>query len=466
MRRHPLAIMVLLVLSATASLAQAQEALAPEITAGIDAAVMKALKETGVPGASVAVVHDGAIALAKAYGRARLDPPAPATPAMRYPIGSISKQFTAAAVAMLAAEGKLGLEDRVAKFLPDLPRAGDITLRQILSHTAGIRDYWPQDFVPATMLEPITPDALLGRWARQPLDFEPGSKYQYSNTGYVLAGAIVEKVSGRPLMEFQRERIFRPLGMDSVVDFDQGGLTGGDPAGYVRYALGPLRPAPKEGKGWMFAAGHLAMTAADLARWDAAFIDGTVPGPAVSRALTQEVVLASGAGSGYGLGVGIELKGDRRIISHGGEVSGFTAENRVYPEDRAAIVVLANQDAVDAASAIADRIAELLFVSASPADAQMLGRVTGILEGLRKGRIDRALFTQNANAYFSDVALKDIGASLKRLGALKEIKPVRQGLRGGFVTRVYRAVLAKQTLRIVTRAQPDGAIEQYMLSVE
>jgi CubicO group peptidase (beta-lactamase class C family) len=254
--------------------------------------------------------------------------------------------------------------------------------------------------------------------------------------------------------------------MDSVVDFDQGGLTGGDPAGYVRYALGPLRPAPKEGKGWMFAAGHLAMTAADLARWDAAFIDGTVPGPAVSRALTQEVVLASGAGSGYGLGVGIDLKGDRRIISHGGEVSGFTAENRVYPEDRAAIVVLTNQDAVDAASTIADRIEDLIFVSASPADAQMLARVTSILEGLRKGRIDRSLFTPNANDYFSEQALKDIGASLKRLGALREIKPVRQGLRGGFTTRVYRAVLGKKTMRIVTRALPDGTIEQYMLSVE
>jgi D-alanyl-D-alanine carboxypeptidase len=466
MRRLHLAVTITLLLSATSSFAQAPPPPAPEIAAGIDAAVKKVLDETGVPGASVAVVRDGAIALAKAYGRARLEPPTPAAPGMRYPIGSISKQFTAASVVMLAAEGKLSLDDRVAKFLPDLTRAGDITLRQILSHTAGIRDFWPQDYVPASMLEPITPDALMGRWARQPLDFEPGSKYQYSNTGYVIAGAIVEKVGGRPLMEFQRERIFGPLGMDSVVDFDQGGLTGGDAAGYVRYALGPLRPAPAEGKGWMFAAGHLAMTAADLARWDAAFIDGTVPGPAVTRALAQEVVLTSGAGSGYGLGVGIELKGDRRVISHGGEVSGFTAENRVYPEDRAAIVVLTNQDAVDAASTIADKIAELIFVSASPADAQMLARVTGILEGLRKGRIDRSLFTSNANAYFSEQALKDISTGLKRLGAVKEIKPVRQGLRGGFVTRVYRAVLARKTLRIVTRALPDGTIEQYMLSVE
>jgi len=455
-----------LVFLATIAYAQTADGLAPEIANEIDAAVTEILVETGVPSASVAVVREGAIAWTKAYGLARLDPPTPATKTMRYPIGSISKQFTAAAVAMLAADGKLSLDDTVADFFPDLTRADDITLRQLLSHTAGIRDYWPQDYVPQTMLEPITTEALINQWARQPLDFEPGSKYQYSNTGYVIAGAIVEKVSGESLMEFLRERIFAPLGMDSVTDIDQGTLAPGDATGYQRFALGPPRPAPKEGKGWLFAAGPLAMTAVDLAKWNLSLIEDNVPGPAVFDELTREVVLTNGTGTGYGLGVGVALEGDRRVVGHGGEVSGFTATNRVYPEERAAIVVLANQDAANAAPAIAKKIAELLFVSASPSDAEMLVRVSGILNGLKKGRLDRSLFTPNGNGYFSEAALVDIKASLKRLGSLKEIKQIRQSLRGGLTTRVYRAVFKKTTLEIVTRAAADGKLEQYTLSVE
>jgi CubicO group peptidase (beta-lactamase class C family) len=463
--KQRLALLVLVFL-ATIAYVQTADGLAPEIAHEIDAAVTEILVETGVPSASVAVVSEGAIAWTKAYGLARLDPPTPATTTMRYPIGSISKQFTAAAVAMLAAEGKLSLDDTVADFFPDLTRAGDITLRQLLSHTAGIRDYWPQDYVPRTMLEPITTEALINQWARQPLDFEPGSKYQYSNTGYVIAGAIVEKVSGESLMEFLRERIFAPLGMDSVTDIDQGTLAPDDATGYQRFALGPPRPAPKEGKGWLFAAGPLAMTAVDLAKWNLSLIEDNVPGPAVFDELTREVVLTNGTGTGYGLGVGVALEGDRRVVRHGGEVSGFTATNRVYPEERAAIVVLANQDAANAAPAIAKKIAELLLVSASPSDAEMLTRVSGILDDLKKGRLDRSLFTPNGNGYFSEAALVDIKASLKRLGSLKEIEQIRQSLRGGLTTRVYRAVFKKKTLEIVTRAAADGKLEQYTISVE
>jgi CubicO group peptidase (beta-lactamase class C family) len=437
-----------------------------KITEGVDAAAEEVLEKTGVPSASVAVVYDGAIALTKAYGLARLDPPAPAATTMRYPIGSISKQFTATAVAMLAADGKLSLDDTVAEFFPHLTRADDITLRQLLSHTAGIRDYWPQDYVPPAMLQPITTQALIDQWARQPLDFEPGSMYQYSNTGYVVAGAIVEKVSGKPLMEFLSERIFVPLGMHSVIDIDQGALKAPAATGYQRFALGPPRLAPKEGKGWLFAAGPLAMTAEDLAKWDVSLIEGEVPGHAIFRELTREVVLSNGVGSGYALGVGVALEGNRRVVRHGGEVSGFTAVNLVYPEDRAAIVVFVNQDAVGAATAIAKEIAKLLFVSNSPADSEMLARVNEILRGLKKGEIDRTLFTPNANAYFSEAALADMKASLKKLGSLEEVKPTSQSLRGGLTTRIYRARFKKKSVEIVTRATASGKLEQFTISTE
>src|SRR5512138_1911248 len=114
---------------------------------------------------------------------------------------------------------------------------------------------------------------MLYKWARKPLDFEPGTKYQYSNTNYVIAGMIVEKVSGKDVFAFLRERVFTPLQMTSVLDINMGKLTDSDPVGYRRYALGPLRVAPKEGAGWLTAAGELAMTASDLARWDIAMIE-------------------------------------------------------------------------------------------------------------------------------------------------------------------------------------------------
>src|SRR5579864_5293785 len=131
-----------------------------------------------------------------------------------------------------------------------------------------------------TMLRPTTARKILDNWARKPLDFEPGTKWQYSNTNYVIAGMIVEKVAGKPLVDFLTDHVFRPLKMLSVTNIDEAPLGGEDPSRYLRYALGPPRPAPKEGKGWLSTAGELAMTARDLALWDISMIDQTVLKPA------------------------------------------------------------------------------------------------------------------------------------------------------------------------------------------
>src|ERR1051325_9214254 len=277
--------------------AHAQSDLSSELRSKIDSLANDALAESGVPSASVAVVKDGKIVYLHAYGSARLEPNTPATSEMRYSIGSISKQFTAAALLLLQEQGKLSLDDKVAKFIPDLTRANEVTIRQLLSHTSGYQDYWPQDYVMPFMLKPVTAQQILDRWARKPLDFDPGTKWQYSNTNYVIAGVIVEKAAGKPLLEFLREKVFAPLGMRSVLNIDQEKLTESDPTGYMRYALGPLRVAPKEGRGWLFAAGELAMTAEDLARWDISIIDQKVMQPASYRELETEVLLKNGLGT-------------------------------------------------------------------------------------------------------------------------------------------------------------------------
>ena len=417
-----------------------------------------------MPSASIAVVQDGKIAYVQAYGNARLDPNMAATSAMRYSIGSISKQFTAAAILLLAEEGKLSLNDAVSKYVPGLTRGDEVTIRELLSHTSGYQDYWPQDYVPPLMLQPISAEGIMDRWARKPLDFDPGTKWQYSNTNYVIAGVIVEKVSGMPLLQFLSQHVFTPLQMKSVADTNQNKLPPTDPGGYFRYALGPLHPAPKEGRGWMFAAGELAMTAEDLARWDISMMDETVLKPASYQEMETEVLLKDGVGTRYGLGVQVMNVNGHRVLEHSGEVSGFTAENIVLPDDKLAVAVLTNQDAAEAASEIGNQVRAQLVSAMNPQDPKQDALIRNIYDGLQQGKIDRSLFTDNANAYFTEQALKDYAASLGPLGAPQGFAQTRSSSRGGMMARIYEVRYAKKNLVIIIYEMPDGKIEQYLIA--
>jgi D-alanyl-D-alanine carboxypeptidase len=468
MRRRSLpylaAITILILYETMAPNAQAQ--LRSSLREQIDQIATDALAKTGVPSASVAIVKDGQIAYLHAYGDSRLEPRTAAKPEMRYSIGSISKQFTATAILLLQEQGKLSLDDKVGKFIPDLTRANEVTIRQLLSHTSGYQDYWPQDYVMPMMLQPVTAQKILDMWARKPLDFDPGTKWQYSNTNFVIAGLIVEKASGVPLLQFLQEKVFAPLGMKSVANIDQEKLGDTDPVGCMRYGLGPLRPAPKEGKGWLFAAGELAMPAEDLAKWDISIIDRKLMKPESYDEFETEVVLKNGLGTRYGLGVDVSLESGHRALSHGGEVSGFTAENMVFPDERVAIAVLTNEDAAGAASEIARSIAPLLLVSDDPQTSAKLEQARKIFEGLQRGTIDRSLFTDNANFYFSDQALKDFANSLGPLGTPQDFTQTRQALRGGMKLRVYRVKFPSKTLQAWTYEMPDGKLEQYQVAAQ
>ena len=444
--------------------AQAQTTLSPELRSNIDSIAKDVLQKTGVPSASVAVVQDGKIAYLQAYGSARLDPQTAATPAMRYSIGSISKQFTAAAVLLLVQEGKLSLDDPVSKYIPGLTEGDKVTIRELLSHTSGYQDFWPQDYVPPLMLKPITADQIMNMWARKPLDFQPGTKWQYSNTNYVIAGAIVEKVSGKTLMELLTEKVFTPLQMKTVTNTDANKLPPSDPGGYFSYALGPLHPAPKEGHGWMFAAGELAMTAEDLAKWDISIIDQSVLKPTSYGEMETEVVLKDGVGSRYGLGMFVTSNNGHRTLEHGGEVSGFVAENIVLPDDKIAVAVLTNQDASEAAGDIGRQVSALLVKAATPADPQADALMRKVYDGLQQGKIDRSLFTDNCNAYFTDEALKDYASSLGPLGAPEAFTAARTSLRGGMTARIYQVKYPKKNLTIIIYQMPDGKIEQYLIA--
>lgn len=441
--------------------AQATSRVDREFREQVDQIAKQALDSTGVPSASIAIVKDGQIAYTQAYGDARLEQHIPARPEMRYSIGSISKQFTSTAILMLTEEHKLSLDDPVSRFFPTLTRANEVTIRELLSHTAGYQDYWPQDYVPPFMLTEVTADQIVDEWARKPLDFDPGTEWQYSNTNFVIAGMIVEKASGTPLLRFLRERIFAPIGMESVADVDKGPLRDPDPTGYVRYGLGPDRVAPKEGKGWLFAAGELAMTAEDLAKWDIAMIGQRLLKPSSYKEMQTEVLLKNGVGTRYGLGIAVRYESGHRVLEHGGEVSGFSAENLVFPDERMAVVVLTNEMPADTPSQIAHRITDLLFLDHHALDEKQ--QAENIFGQLQQGRLDHSLFTADANSYFTEQALKDFSTSLAPLGSPREFVQTGKADRGGMTFFRYKAVFSEKTLAVWVRKMPDGKIEQFQV---
>jgi D-alanyl-D-alanine carboxypeptidase len=450
----------------TMGAAWAQSSLPTATATGIDAAAAEVLKATGVPSASVAVVQGGKIAYVKAYGRARLEPVMLAEPGMQYSIGSVSKQFTAAIILLLVQDGRVKLDDPVGKYLPELTRASEVTVRQVLSMTSGYQDFWPEDYVMTSMMQPATPQHILDVWAKKPLDFEPGTKWQYSNTNYVIAGRIAEVVAGKPLVEQLQERIFRPLKMTGVLNSDASRLPSGDPTGYYQHALGPLRPAPQEGAGWMFAAGELAMPASDLALWNISLMNRTLLAAASYDEMFREVKLKDGSGTHYGLGVQVSERDGHRVVSHSGEVSGFVSQNVVFPDDKVAVTVLTNEDASSAAGALARKIAPLVLGAApktADGTAAAERRALDIFTGLQEGKLDRSQLTAFCDAYFTEEAVGDFASSLKPLGAPKSFKQMDEELRGGMTFRVFEVSFPDRQLRVTTYEEPDGKLEQYLV---
>ena len=437
----------------------------PSATAAkIDAIAAKALAESGAPSVSIAVVQDSKLVYTKAYGRARFDPAMDAKPETRYGIGSVSKQFLAGSILLLVQDGRLSLDDRVSRYLPNLTAAKEITIRELLSHTSGYQDYYPQDYVPPFMQKPVTAESILDQWARKPLDFDPGTRWQYSNTNFVIAGQIVERVTGAPFFAFLSKRILQPLGMTSAIDLDAQTLGPNDAIGYTRFASGPMRPAITEGRGWLYAAGELAMTAHDVALWDVSLMEHKLLNTASFETMTTPVRLRNGASTGYGLGVGVSAVDGHPKLSHGGAVAGFVSLNTVWPDQGAAVVVLANADGSSSTGSITNQIASLILTAvADPDGERALEQARQIYDGLAQGKIDRGLLSPNADAYFTRQVVEDASSSLKSLGPPDSLKQTSVELRGGMTYRHFQIQYKDKSLHLSTLTLPDGKLEQYLI---
>jgi CubicO group peptidase (beta-lactamase class C family) len=311
------------------------------------------------------------------------------------------------------------------------------------------------------MTRPTTPAAIIHEWAQRPLDFEPGTDWQYSNTGYVLAGAVVEKVSGQPLFEFLSRHVFGPLHMTQVAEYSPAGaaarVTAVDAAGYTRYGLGPVVPAPKEGAGWLFGAASLAMQPSDLALWDLSLIDRSLL-KAESYTLQFEPAVVKSRTPDYALGLEVESIQGRLRMGHAGGGSGFLSDNRIWPRERTAIVVLTNNDWAHP-SDLTDRIA---FVVLPPTPEE--ARVRQLFQAFQDGKVDRGLFSSVGNFYLTATVLADLKSSLSPLGPARLIELERETRRGGMTTRRWKILCLRARLEAVERSHPDGKIEEFMIS--
>ena len=435
-------------------------------TAAIDTAVEAALAKTGVPSAEVALVRGGRIVLDRAWGKASETIPV-ARPDLRYQIASNSKQFLSALILRLRDQGKLSLDDPVAKYVPDVTEGNRITIRQLLSHTSGLQDFWSQDYLFQDMLTPVSPQGIVSRWAAKPLDYPPGTRWQYSNTGYVVAGLVAEQAGGAPLWQQFERVIFAPLGIHPLPLDETNGA--GFPQGYHRNALGPVRAATPPARGWLWAAGELSMTASDLARWDIARLDGKLLPPRDWREQETPVLLADGTDPQYGLGVFNHIVDGRRVIDHGGESVGFLSQNSVYPDSGVGIVVLTNADFADAPGMITKAVADIVMPRAAPSDngePPRLEDAKAEFAALAAGRFDPAHFTEHARFYFSPQVRADYRSSLGPLCTPATFEPARPPrLRGGFVNRNFQITCGTIRLVLVTYTEPGaaGRWEQFMV---
>lgn len=329
----------------------------PAPTPRVVDSLMAKFDRPGAPGASVVVIHDGKVDYIHAYGLADVESHTRATPSTDYRLASLTKEFTATAIMLLAEDGKLRYDDRVIDLLPGFPAYGrDITVRHLLTHTSGLWDY--EDFVPDTATVQVRDRdvlTLLGR--ADSTYFPPGSAFRYSNSGYAVLALLVERVSGMPFARFLHDRIFEPLGMDGTVAYENGVSSVPDRAyGYTRSGEGFVR-TDQSPTSAVLGDGGIYSSVEDLVRWDHALESHTLLPEAARKLSWTPYVLSDGRPTKYGFGWFVDQDRGRVRLTHNGETRGFTNAIIRYPAERLSVIVLTNRtesDPWDIAQKIAD----------------------------------------------------------------------------------------------------------------
>ncbi len=457
---------------------------APFDPQAVDALVAAEVKARGLVGITLAVARDGKIVLSRGYGLASLADRRPVTEETMFAIGSVTKQFTCACILLLAEDGKLSPQDKVAKYYPDLTKADEITILDLMNHVSGYPDYYPLDFVDRRLATPRPVDEVIRLYGTGKLDFEPGTRYSYSNTGYDILGRIVEKVSGLPYGEFLSRRILKPLGMENTTyEPDTAGVRFAQ--GYSSFALSGPEPALPEGKGWVSAAGAIYATASDLVRWDLALMSGKVLKPESYKLMTSPRKLLDGRMSNYGCGLSVGDRAGTAVLGHNGAVAGFLAYNTMVPATGTGVALISNFDASGDASAVFRKVLQPLLPPVPPAPPvteakketaprvdtgvpKIAGRPAAeearvLFLRLQSGKVDRSVFSADFNEFLTDAKIQGAAGRLAPFGAPTAAVLESANERGGMEITNVRLTFASGSLRALMYRMPDGEVQQYFL---
>jgi CubicO group peptidase (beta-lactamase class C family) len=415
---------------------------------------------------SLAVVKDGKPLIVKGYGFANLEHQIPVKPETVFQSGSVGKQFTAMAVMMLVEEGKIGLDERIGKYLGEVPGTwSDITVRHLLSHTSGMTDY-PKDF---DFRRDYTEDEILKRAKEIPVAFRPGEKWQYSNLGYVTLGILISKVTGKFYGEFLQERIFKPLGMTTARIINDADIIPNRASGY-RLVNGELK-----NQEWVSptinttADGSLYLTALDMIKWDDALSTGKLLRKTSYDQMWAPIKLADGKTHPYGFGWGIGSTNGKPVIEHGGAWQGFKSHIARYPANKLTVIVFANLIQTNqgkiahGVAAIADP--ELKPTLITDPDPAFTAETRELLIAVLDGKADLSRFTPAVQKAITDQQDR-LAAFVKSMGKMQSFTLVERNEDSDGVRYRYRVEFAGMGLFLAMAINKEGKIAGFALQPE
>ena len=430
--------------------------------AGVDEYVRAQMERQHIPGLSLAVVKDGRVVYQNAYGLADLELNVPVTADTVFQIQSVTKPFTATAIMMLVEEGKVALDDPVSKYLDGTPESWKpVTVRHLLNHTSGIKDFINEPT--ASLRLDVSEQEVLAATAPRPLDFTPGERYAYSNTGYHLLAMIIRKVTGKSYGDFLAERVFKPLGMRHTRVQKLSEIIPGRAAGYVwrdgKLANGEFVAQPVLSYG----GGGILSTAADLAKWDASIRNGTLLKQSTLEQMWTPATLNDGKRSKYGLGWGINSSSGHRYVQHSGShVTGFQSVVRHYRDNGVTVIVLVNQNGKADVGEITGRIAGLfvpprVYEPIEDKEPQVATLVKDVYQQASRGELKADAFDP---AFWADLtphlpAVRDFAAGA---GPIESLALVERGDENGQRLYRYRATGKDRTFLVMLGLGSDGKI--------
>jgi len=417
-----------------------------DIDSRVDKYVQDSMRQQRIPGLALAVMRDGRIIKAKGYGLSNIELNVPVSPETIFQSGSVGKQFTATGIMMLVEEGKLGLDDKITKYFPGSPESWNkITVRHLLTHTSGIKNYTDKSF---DYRRDYTEEDHLKILQGMPLDFEPGENWSYSNSGYVLLGILIHKVTGKFYGDFLQERIFQPLGMTTTRIINEADIIPNRAAGY-RLVKGVIK-----NQEWVApslnttADGSLYFTVLDLAKWDAALYTEKLLKRSSLDAMWTPVKLNNGETRPYGFGWRVAEMNGRRLIEHGGAWQGFTTAISRYVDDKLTVVALCNLDSRHARPEdIVHEVAAFYEPALTPPpppkpiedkEPQVTALFRDLLRKIQEGSADPNAFTDEARKKWFPDRVKDFEEALEDFGPPTAVDLLERKEEAGLRSYVYR----------------------------